>query len=80
MVEHIVASRQMAAAIQAANVTVDLPVMDVWGEPTSIQQTVGNLLDNALKFLTARRRRHIHWGRQRAGRIDPVGSGQWYWI
>jgi len=50
LVEHIVASRQMAAAIQAANVTVDLPVMDVWGEPTSIQQTVGNLLDNALKF------------------------------
>ncbi len=50
LVEHVVASRQIVASTQDARITVDLPAIDVWGEPTSIQQAVGNLLDNALKF------------------------------
>jgi signal transduction histidine kinase len=40
----------VAASTQGARITIDLPSIDVWGEPTSIQQAVGNLLDNALKF------------------------------
>jgi signal transduction histidine kinase len=50
LVEHVVASRQIVASTQDARITVELPAIDVWGEPTSIQQAVGNLLDNALKF------------------------------
>ena len=50
LAEHVVASRQIAASTQGARITIDLPAVDVWGEPTSIQQAVGNLLDNALKF------------------------------
>jgi signal transduction histidine kinase len=50
LTEHVVASRQIAASTQGARITIDLPTIDVWGEPTSIQQAVGNLLDNALKF------------------------------
>ena len=50
LAEHVVASRQIAASSQGARITIDLPAIDVWGEPTSIQQAVGNLLDNALKF------------------------------
>jgi signal transduction histidine kinase len=50
LAEHVVASRQIAASSQGARITIDLPAIDIWGEPTSIQQAVGNLLDNALKF------------------------------
>lgn len=50
LVEHVVASRQATASSQGARITIDLPAIDVWGEPTSIEQAVGNLLDNALKF------------------------------
>ena len=50
LAEHVVASRQIAASSQGARITIDLPAIDVWGEPTSIQQALGNLLDNALKF------------------------------
>ncbi|MEP6888277.1 MAG: ATP-binding protein [Nitrospirales bacterium] len=50
LAEHVVASRQIAASSQGVRITIDLPASDVWGEPTSIQQAVGNVLDNALKF------------------------------
>jgi signal transduction histidine kinase len=31
-------------------ITIDLPFTDLYGEPVSIRQAVGNLLDNAVKF------------------------------
>jgi signal transduction histidine kinase len=50
LAKHVVASRQIAALSQGARITIDVPTIDIWGEPTSIQQALGNLLDNALKF------------------------------
>ncbi len=37
------------AGIQPA-ITIDLPFVDLYGEPVSIRQAIANLLDNALKF------------------------------
>jgi signal transduction histidine kinase len=50
VVEHVVATRRSAPSEKAPRIAVDVPVVEVWGEPTSMQQAIGNLLDNALKF------------------------------
>jgi signal transduction histidine kinase len=49
MIEHLLTDRTPEGR-QAPPVSVDLPFDEVWGEPTSIQQALMNLLDNAIKF------------------------------
>lgn len=50
LIEHILSDRFPAAPPAAPLVHVDLPFTHVRGEPTSIQQALVNLIDNALKF------------------------------
>ena len=50
LVEHIVRTRQMSASGSHVRMAIELPLLEVWGEPTSIQQAIANLIDNAVKF------------------------------
>ncbi|WP_447972664.1 sensor histidine kinase [Nitrospira sp. Kam-Ns4a] len=61
MIEQLLADRIPTGAT-APRVTVELPYAELWGEPTSIQQALLNLLDNALKFSRSVAEPHISIG------------------
>jgi light-regulated signal transduction histidine kinase (bacteriophytochrome) len=50
LVEHIVHTRQMSSSGSRIRMAIELPPLEVWGEPTSIEQAIANLIDNAVKF------------------------------
>lgn len=50
LVDHIVVGRAMTSTAPLSRPAVEVPAVEIWGEPTSLQQAVGNLLDNAVKF------------------------------
>jgi len=50
MIDGLVTERRTIVAGQQPNITVDLTVRDLFGEPISVRQALMNLLDNAVKF------------------------------
>ncbi|MDP1946128.1 MAG: ATP-binding protein [Nitrospirota bacterium] len=50
MVNSLLVDRQNQLAGMSPQITVNLPVTDLYGEPVSIRQALVNLLDNAIKF------------------------------
>ncbi len=50
MIEGLVTERLHLGTGRQPNITVDLTVQDLFGEPISIRQALMNLLDNAIKF------------------------------
>jgi light-regulated signal transduction histidine kinase (bacteriophytochrome) len=50
MIEGLVTDLQRQLAGVQPEITINLPFAELYGEPVSIRQAIGNVLDNALKF------------------------------
>lgn len=50
LIESLVTDLQRQCEGRQPRITIDLPFTDLYGEPVSIRQAIGNLLSNALKF------------------------------